>query len=145
MAQAVLSPWVLLDYVPSVVAKVALGLVPARLLPVHLSVSCLQFSILVNSPLIKSAFCSQSIASLNKTLRAWLLLVNCPSHWPHFQRGGLCGRLLLGIAGSNRAGGMDICLLWVFGVRYGSLQQADHSSGGFLPNVVCLSVIVNPR
>ena len=62
-----------------------------------------------------------------------------------FSKGWVCGRWLVGIAGSNRAGGMDICLLWVLGVRYGSLQRADHSSGGFLPNVVCVSVIVDPR
>jgi hypothetical protein len=38
------------------------------------------------------------------------------------------------------------CLLWVLCVvRYRSLRQADHSSRGVLPSVVCLSVILNPR
>jgi hypothetical protein len=47
------------------------------------------------------------------------------------------GRSLAGIAGSNPAGGMDVCLL--------SLHRAGHSSRGVLPSVVCLSVIVKPR
>jgi hypothetical protein len=61
-------------------------------------------------------------------------------------KGWVCGRLLAEIAGSNRAGGLDICLLWVLCVvRYVSLKRADHSSGGVLSNVVCLRVIVKPR
>ena len=58
----------------------------------------------------------------------------------------VCGLLLAGIVGSNTAGGIDVCLLWVLCVvRLMSLCRADHSSRGFLPSVVCLSVIVNPR
>jgi hypothetical protein len=61
-------------------------------------------------------------------------------------KGWVCGRLLAKIAGSNRAGGLDICRLWVLCVvRYVSLKRADHSSGGVLPNVVCLGVSVNSR
>jgi hypothetical protein len=53
----------------------------------------------------------------------------------------VCGRSLAGIAGSNRAGGMDVCLLWVLCVvRYWSPRRADHSSRGVLPSVVCLTV-----
>ena len=48
----------------------------------------------------------------------------------------VCGRLLAGIAGSNPAGGLDVCLLWVLCVAmYRSLRQGDQR------NVVCLSVI----
>jgi hypothetical protein len=56
----------------------------------------------------------------------------------------VCGLLLAGIAGSNAAGGMSVCFLWILCVRYRSLRLADHSSRGFLPSGVCLSVIVNP-
>ena len=47
------------------------------------------------------------------------------------------GRSLDGIAGSNPARGMDVCLLrvlWI--VKYKSLRRADHSSR-VLPSVVC--------
>ena len=59
----------------------------------------------------------------------------------------VCGRSLAGIAGSNPAEGIDICLLWVLCVvRYRSLRLADHSSRGVLPSVVCLmSMIAKPR
>jgi len=58
----------------------------------------------------------------------------------------VCGHSLAGIVGSNPAGGMGDCLLWVLCVvRQKSLRRADHSSRGVLPNVVCLSVIVNSR
>ena len=58
----------------------------------------------------------------------------------------VCGRWLVGSAGSNPAKGMDVCLLWVLCIiRQRSLQQADHSSRGALPTVVGLSVIVQPR
>jgi hypothetical protein len=40
-------------------------------------------------------------------------------------------------------GARFLCLLCV--VRYRSLRPADHSSRGFLPSVVCLSMIVKPR
>jgi hypothetical protein len=57
----------------------------------------------------------------------------------------VCSRLLAGIAGSNSAGDMVVCLLWVlYFVRYRSLRRADHSCRGVLPSVVCLSVIVKP-
>jgi hypothetical protein len=54
-----------------------------------------------------------------------------------------CGHSIAGIAGSSSAGGMDVCLLWVlrvFGSR--SLQRADPSSRGVLPNM-CLCVCVS--
>ena len=55
----------------------------------------------------------------------------------------VCGRSLAGIVGSNPAGGRDVSLLWVLCVvRWRSLRRADHSSGGVLPIVACLSVIV---
>ena len=58
----------------------------------------------------------------------------------------VCGRSLAEIVGSNRAGSMDACLLWVLCVvGYRSLRRADHSSKGVLPSVVCLSVTANPR
>ena len=61
----------------------------------------------------------------------------------------VCGRSIagiVGIAGSNPAGDMHVCLLWMLCVvMYRSLHRADHSSRGVLPTVVCLSVIVKPR
>jgi hypothetical protein len=57
--------------------------------------------------------------------------------WPRGLR--VCGRSLVGIGGSNPAGGMDVCLLWVSCVvRQRFLRRADHSSRGVLPSVVCL-------
>jgi len=51
----------------------------------------------------------------------------------------VCGRSLAGIAGSNAAGGVDVCLLWVLCVvRLKSLRRPDHSSRGVLPSVACL-------
>ena len=44
------------------------------------------------------------------------------------------GQSLAGIAGSNPAGGMDGCPLWVLCVLF--LRRADHSSRGVLPTVV---------
>ena len=56
-----------------------------------------------------------------------------------------CGRWLAEIAGSNPAGGMEVCPLWVLCVfRYRSLRRVDPFRG-VLPNVVGLSVIVKPR
>jgi len=50
-----------------------------------------------------------------------------------------CGRWLFGIAGSNHAERIDICLLWVLCVvRQRSLRRADHSSKGVLPSDMCL-------
>jgi hypothetical protein len=57
----------------------------------------------------------------------------------------ICGCSLAGIAGSNAAGDMDACVLWVLCVvRSRSLRPADHSSRGVLATVVCLSVIEKP-
>ena len=56
----------------------------------------------------------------------------------------ICGRPLAVIAGSNPSGGMDVCGEYCV-VRWRSVRQADRLSGGVLPSVVCLSVIVLPR
>ena len=54
----------------------------------------------------------------------------------------VCGRSLDGIAGSNPARGMDVCLLWVLCVvRQRSLRRAYLSSRRILPTVQCLSMI----
>ena len=66
--------------------------------------------------------------------------------WPRRLRHGSAGRSLEGIAGSNTAGGIKVCLLWVLCVvRYGSLRRADPSSRGVLLSVVCLNVITKPQ
>jgi len=58
----------------------------------------------------------------------------------------ICGRSLVGIVGSNPAGGIYVCVLCVLCVfGYRSLRRADHSSGGVLLTVVCFSVISKPR
>ena len=55
----------------------------------------------------------------------------------------VCDRSLSGIAASNPAEGLDVCLLSVLCVvRYRSPRRADHSSRGVLPIVVCLNVLV---
>ena len=41
------------------------------------------------------------------------LILPSRSQWPRGLRRRVCGRLLAGIAGSNPAGGMDVCHLWV--------------------------------
>ena len=47
-----------------------------------------------------------------------------------------CGRLLVGIMGSNTGECMLVWLLWMFCVaRYTSLRRADHPSRGVLPSV----------
>ena len=49
----------------------------------------------------------------------------------------VCGCRLTGIAGSNPAEGVDVCLLWVLCVvRWRSLRRADPSSRGVLPTVM---------
>ena len=48
---------------------------------------------------------------------------------------------LLGSQGSNSAGGMDVCLLWVLCCQ----EDGSVSGWGVLLSVVCLSVIVKPR
>jgi hypothetical protein len=48
------------------------------------------------------------------------------------------GRLVAGVAGSNHAKGMDVCLLCLYVVvlcRYRPLPRVDHSSRGVLPCV----------
>jgi len=58
----------------------------------------------------------------------------------------VCGCLLAGVAGSNPAGDMVVCLLGVLCVvRQRSLQRGGHLSREVLPIVVCLSVISNPQ
>jgi hypothetical protein len=58
----------------------------------------------------------------------------------------VCGSSLAGNAGLNIARGMNVYLLCVlFVVRYRCLRQADRSSKGVLPSVVCLSMIIIPR
>jgi len=48
----------------------------------------------------------------------------------------VCGRWLVGIAGSNPAAGMYVRLFWVLCVvRQRSLWRADHSSRGVLPTL----------
>ena len=59
-----------------------------------------------------------------------------------------CGHSLVGIAGSNPTGGMDVCMSVVSVVccqAEGSLRRTDQSSRVVLPSVVCLSVIVKPQ
>jgi len=52
-------------------------------------------------------------------------------------KASVCGRSPVLILGSNLAGGMDICLLWVLCVvRHRSLRRADHSSREVLPTAV---------
>ena len=54
----------------------------------------------------------------------------CRPHVPR-SKGWVCGRSVAGIAGSNPAVYMKVCLLWVLCVvRYRSLRRADHSSRG---------------
>jgi len=49
----------------------------------------------------------------------------------------VCVRSPAVIVGSNPAGGMDVCLLWVLCVdRERSMRRADHSFRGVLPTVV---------
>jgi hypothetical protein len=55
------------------------------------------------------------------------------------------GSSLTGIWGSNPAGGMDVCLLWVLCVvRYRSLWRVEHLSR-VLQSVVRLSVVSKPQ
>ena len=58
----------------------------------------------------------------------------------------VCDSSLAGIAGSNPAGVVEVSLKWaVCIVRQRSLRRADYLSRGFLPRVVCLSVISKPK
>ena len=59
----------------------------------------------------------------------------------------VCGRSLVGTAGSNPAGGNG-CLFLLSVVCCQVVANAfggDHLSGGVLPSVMCLSVIAKPR
>jgi hypothetical protein len=58
----------------------------------------------------------------------------------------VCSHSFAGIAGSNSTGRHG-CLSVVGGVccQVETLRRADHSSGGIVPSVVSLSVIVNPQ
>ena len=69
-------------------------------------------------------------------------ILNVPITVAARSKAWVCGCSHGGIAGSNSAVGTDVCLLCVFCV-VGSVavRRADHSSRGFLPTVVCLSVI----
>jgi hypothetical protein len=56
------------------------------------------------------------------------------------------GCWLVGFAGSNSFGGMNVSFLRLLCfVRKISLRRADHSSRGVLTSVLCLNVIVKPR
>ena len=53
-----------------------------------------------------------------------------------------CDRSLAGVADSNPAGVMDVSLVNVMCVvRQRSQRQADHSSRGVLPTVVCITIV----
>jgi len=58
---------------------------------------------------------------------------------PVAARSKVCDLSLTGIAFSNPAGVMDVCVLSGRGLR------ADHSSSGVIPAVLCLSMIVELR
>jgi hypothetical protein len=99
-------------------------------------------------------WCSSSIIEIILTWSQVLIFFRKCVVWVYvYSRSGLpipvaawskawvLGRLLAGIAGSNPAGDMDLCLLWVFSVvRQRSLRRANHSSRGVLLNVVCVTV-----
>jgi hypothetical protein len=75
-----------------------------------------------------------------------LVIMSSPIPMAARSKAWVCGHSVVGIAGSNRAGGIDVCLLWVLCVvRYRCLWRADHSSRAVISSVVCLSVIVKPR
>jgi hypothetical protein len=66
--------------------------------------------------------------------------LNASAKRSHYQCGGrpLCGRLVAGIAGSNSAEVIDVCLVFICCVvlcRYSPLRRADQSSRGVLPCV----------
>jgi hypothetical protein len=51
----------------------------------------------------------------------------------------VCGRSIAEIVGSNSAGGMDVCLLWMLcAVWLRSVRKTDPPSRGVLASVVCL-------
>jgi len=58
----------------------------------------------------------------------------------------VCGHSLAGIAGSNPAGDMNVCLFFMLCVvRYKFLRRDDRSFVGVIPIVVVLSVISKPQ
>jgi hypothetical protein len=61
----------------------------------------------------------------------------CRSRCPRHLRRGSVAACMLGLGGSNPAGGMDVCQ-WqaLCVVRYRSLQRDDHSSRRFVPSVI---------
>ena len=68
-----------------------------------------------------------------------MIIMPCILAAPRGLKMWACCRSTAGIAGSNPAGVIDVCLLQVpCVVRFMSLRQADHSSRGVLP-------IMNPR
>ena len=62
----------------------------------------------------------------------------CRSQWPRGLKAWVCGRSFVGIAASNPAGGLDVCILWVLCVvTYRSLRRTDNSPKGILLSMVC--------
>ena len=70
---------------------------------------------------------------------------NTPNPAAARSKAWVCEISFAGIVGSNPAGAMDVCAVWMLCVvRKSSLSRADLLSRGVLPTVVCLSVIVKP-
>ena len=68
------------------------------------------------------------------------------SKWPHGLRRRCASARVLGLRVRIPPKVMVVCLVWLLCVvTYKSLRWADHSYGGVLPSVVCLSVVVRPR
>jgi len=64
------------------------------------------------------------------------------SQWPRILMRGSAPARFLGLRVRILSGAWMFCLLWTLCVLMDkSLRRADHSSRGFLPNIVCLSVI----
>jgi len=73
------------------------------------------------------------------------LIINLPIPLAARSKAWFYGRLLARIAGSNPAGCMDVCLLWMLGVvRKRSLWRTDRLSRGVIPSVVCLRMMEEP-
>ena len=124
---------------PSGPVQACNGIALPFLLLVLLSVSCHQSSILVDSALTKSEFCSLLMASLNKTLKSVIIDGELPITVAALSKGWVCGRWLAGIAGSNPAGVMaECCVLSGMGPCNGPIIYLESC-------LVCLSMIVKPR
>jgi hypothetical protein len=67
---------------------------------------------------------------LNTSLTEWPISVAVRS------KPGVCGRSLAGIVGSDPAGGMDICLMYVF--RWTSPFVDDPLLRGVQPSLMCV-------